>query len=284
MLYVLLFFSIFLETAKTVISNLFSKQELKHNRDIFRFNWIFYLGSFLILLFFPSTTPSLYTVITALIFALVTTASQYFCLLALRCGPMSLTTFLQGSSLLLPTFFGFWFMGERASLLFWISLVLLLISMALVLITKQGGVHLRWILFALGTFVFTGAIGIMQSIHQASPHSDELIPFLQIAFALCAVLNLVGQFFCPKPQEPSFPLGSRTTVMAVGSGAAMGAVNLINLYLSGTMDKHIFFPIVNGGLIFLSSIAAVIFFRERLSRRQWIGLAIGIVQLAIIAL
>ena len=284
MLYFLLFFSIFLETAKTVVSNLFSKQELKSNRDIFRFNWIFYLGSFLILLCFPSTAPSLYTVITALIFALVTTASQYFCLLALRCGPMSLTTFLQGSSLLLPTFFGFWFMGEHASPIFWISLVLLLLSMALVLIAKQGNLNLRWMLFALGTFVFTGGIGIMQSLHQASPHSEELIPFLQIAFAMCALLNFGGQCFSPKSEEQSFPLASHTTLMAVGSGAALGAVNLINLYLSGAMDKHIFFPIVNGGLIFLSTIAAVIFFRERLSRRQWIGLAIGIVQLAIIAL
>ena len=284
MLYFLLFFSIFLETAKTVISNLFSKQELKDNRDIFRFNWIFYLGSFVILLLFPSTVPSLYTVIMALIFALVTTASQYFCLLALRCGPMSLTTFLQGSSLLIPTFFGFWFMGEKASLLFWISLALLLVSMALVLISKQGGVHLRWLLFAAGTFVFTGAIGIMQSLHQASDHSSELIPFLQIAFALCALFNLGGQFFSKKPETPAFALRSRTTVMALGSGAAMGAVNLINLYLSGAMDKHIFFPIVNGGLIFLTTIAAVIFFRERLGRRQWIGLALGIIQLAIIAL
>jgi drug/metabolite transporter (DMT)-like permease len=284
--YFLLFFSIFLEAAKTVVSNLFSKQELKQNRDIFRFNWIFYLGSFLILLCFPSSLPSLYTVITAVIFALVTTASQYFCLLALRCGPMSLTTFLQGSSLLIPTFFGFLFMGEDpSSILFWISLVLLLFSMALVLISKQGGVNLRWILFAIGAFVFTGAIGIMQSIHQGSPHSAELIPFLQIAFALCALFNFVGQCFCPrKKEEPSFSLASRTTVMAVGSGVAMGAVNLINLYLSGVMDKHIFFPIVNGGFIFLSTIAAVIFFRERLSPRQWVGLAIGIVQLAIIAL
>ena len=92
--YFLLFFSIFLETAKTVIANLFSKQELKEDRDIFKFNWIFYLGSFAILLCFPTTKPSLYTVLMAVGFAVVTTASQYFCLQALRCGPMSLTTFI----------------------------------------------------------------------------------------------------------------------------------------------------------------------------------------------
>ena len=72
--------------------------------------------------------------------------------------------------------------------------------------------------------------------------------------------------------------------MAVGSGIAMGAVNVINLYLAGVMDKHIFFPIVNGGLIFFTLAAAVIFFREKLTVKQWIGLILGIIQLAVIAL
>ena len=280
--YFLLFFSIFLETAKTVVANLFSKQELKEDRDIFKFNWIFYLGSFLILLCFPSSLPSLYTVITATIFAVVTTASQYFCLQALRCGPMSLTTFIQGSNLLIPTFYGILFLSVIPSPFFWPLLVLLLVAMALVLVSKVEAVRLRWILLSLGTFLFTGGIGIMQTI--ANP--NEQIPFLQIAFALCALFNFAGQFLVKKTGESSFPLRSRTTVMAIGSGVAMGAVNRINLYLADptVMKTYIFFPIVNGGLIFLTTIAAVIFFREKLSRRQWVGLALGIAMLAVIAL
>ena len=285
MLYFLLLFSVFLETAKTVIANLFSKQELKQDCDIFKFNWIFYIGSCLILLCFPLVLPSPYTVGLAALFALITTASQYFCLQALRSGPMSLTTFLQGSSLLIPTFFGFLFMDETASPIFWISLVFLLIAMGLVLISKRESICLKWVLLSFGTFLFTGGIGIMQSVQQASAYRDELTPFLLISFAFCALFNLVGQLLVHKAAPaPSFPLRSRTTVLALGSGAAMGAVNLINLYLSGAMDKHIFFPIVNGGLIFLTTVAAFLFFRERLNRRQWIGLALGIVTLAVIAL
>lgn len=285
MLYFLLFFSVFLETAKTVIANLFSKQELKQDCDIFKFNWVFYIGSCIILLFFPLALPSAYTIGLAALFALITTASQYFCLQALRSGPMSLTTFLQGSSLLIPTFFGFLFMNETASPIFWISLVFLLIAMGLVLISKRESISLKWLLLSFGTFLFTGGIGIMQSVQQASAYSDELTPFLLISFAFCALFNFAGQLIVRKTSPaPSFPFRSRTTVLALGSGAAMGAVNLINLYLSGAMDKHIFFPIVNGGLIFLTTVAAFLFFRERLTRRQWIGLALGIVTLAVIAL
>lgn len=279
--YFLLFFSIFLETAKTVVANLFSKQELKEDRDIFKFNWIFYLGSFAILLCFPSTLPSLYTVLMAIGFAVVTTASQYFCLQALRCGPMSLTTFIQGSNLLIPTFFGM-FLGVIPSPYFWPLLVLLLVAMALVLVSKMESVRFRWILLSIGTFFFTGGIGVMQTL--AKP--EEQIPFLQIAFALCALFNLAGQFLVSKGDRASFPLRSRTTVMALGSGIAMGAVNRINLYLAdpNVMATYIFFPIVNGGLIFLTTVAAMIFFKERLTRKQWIGLALGFVVLTVIGI
>ena len=279
--YFLLFFSIFLETAKTVVANLFSKQELKEDRDIFKFNWIFYLGSFAILLCFPSTLPSLYTVLMAIGFAVVTTASQYFCLQALRCGPMSLTTFIQGSNLLIPTFFGM-FLGVIPSPYFWPLLVLLLVAMALVLVSKMESVRFRWMLLSIGTFFFTGGIGVMQTL--AKP--EEQIPFLQIAFALCALFNLAGQFLVSKGDRASFQLRSRTTVMALGSGIAMGAVNRINLYLAdpNVMATYIFFPIVNGGLIFLTTVAAMIFFKERLTRKQWIGLALGFVVLTVIGL
>ena len=274
-----------METAKVVFNNMFSKGESNRNQDIFKFNWLFYIGSFAVLLCFPTEIPSLYTVLTGVLFGLITTASQYFVLLALRCGPMGITTFLQGSSLLIPTLFGIIFMNEQSSLLFWISLVLLLISMALVIETKLERINPRWLLFSFGSFLFMGGIGILQSVHQASDHRAELIPFLQIAFIVCALFNLFGWQIAKRKKEPdSFTFRSRTTVMAVGSGLAMGAVNVINLYLAGVMDKHIFFPIVNGGLIFLTLAAAVIFFKEKLTVKQWIGLILGIIQLAIIAL
>jgi drug/metabolite transporter (DMT)-like permease len=143
-------------------------------------------------------------------------------------------------------------------------------------------VRFRWILLSLGTFLFTGGIGIMQTL--AKP--DEQIPFLQIAFALCALFNLAGQLLVRKKGGTSFPIRSRTTIMALGSGIAMGAVNRINLYLAdpNVMATYIFFPIVNGGLIFLTTVAAMIFFKERLTRKQWIGLVLGIVMLTVIGI
>ena len=65
-------------------------------------------------------------------------------------------------------------------------------------------------------------------------------------------------------------------LLMIITGVIIGAINLINLYLSGKMPSVIFFPIVNGGVIVLSGLAAILFFKEKLSVKQTIGLILGI--------
>lgn len=64
----------------------------------------------------------------------------------------------------------------------------------------------------------------------------------------------------------------------------MGTVHIINLYLSGALPKVIFFPVANGGLIFITLVSDLIFFKERLNLKQWIGIIIGTAALCIISL
>ena len=57
----------------------------------------------------------------------------------------------------------------------------------------------------------------------------------------------------------------------------MSAINhRLNLYLSGVMPSAVFFPIVNGGGLVLTTLSAVLLFKERLGKRQWLGVALGV--------
>ena len=60
-----------------------------------------------------------------------------------------------------------------------------------------------------------------------------------------------------------------------GVGAAGN--NVINLYLSGITDTAIFFPIVNGVPLLASLLVSFFLFKERLKKKQLIGLLVGIV-------
>ena len=50
------------------------------------------------------------------------------------------------------------------------------------------------------------------------------------------------------------------------------------------MPSAVFFPIVNGGGLVLSTAASVLLFREKLGVRQWIGLAMGTVSVLMLCM
>ena len=72
-------------------------------------------------------------------------------------------------------------------------------------------------------------------------------------------------------------------LFAIG-GVTAALNNQFNLYLSGVMPSAVFFPIVNGGGLVLSTAASVLLFREKLSVRQWIGLAMGTVSVLMLCM
>lgn len=65
-------------------------------------------------------------------------------------------------------------------------------------------------------------------------------------------------------------------LLFIAGGVGIALNNLINLYLSGVVDSAVFFPIVNGGRLILITVASLIFFEEKLSANQWIGLCFAI--------
>ena len=56
----------------------------------------------------------------------------------------------------------------------------------------------------------------------------------------------------------------------------LSQVNKTNTYLSGVLPSVLVFPITNGGVILATTLLSVLFFKEKLSLLQKIGLVIGI--------
>ncbi len=283
-LYFLLLLSIVLETSKNIFSNTFSKNILKTETDIYKFNFFMYIGSTFVLMFFKVNAVSTYTIILAVFFALAIWLNQYFFLKALKCGTMSFTTFIQGASLLIPIVFGVIAWKEKITVLQIILLLIIVLSMALSLGIKKESINLKWLIFSFLAMSFLGVIGILQTIHQASNYSNELFAFLRYAFIFSVLINFVGWQIAERKQKSNFSVRGSAIIQAGSSGAFMGLVHIINLYLAGTLPKVIFFPIINGGLIFITLIADIIFFKEKLSIKQWIGILAGTIALGIIGI
>ena len=230
---------------------------------------------------------SVFTIVLGVAFGAVTALQGITNIAALQVGPMSYTSVIISFSTLLSALSGVMFFDESLGWAQIVGMVLMLASF--VLAAKSDGdekkVNLKWLFLCLIAFVATGGIGVMQKVHQSSEYRDELNAFLIIAFVSSAVLCA---FFAAlmKRRESRFAdekekkNGKRQVWLLLGimiaSGACVAVNNKFNLYLSGVMDSAVFFPIVNGGGLVLTTLAAVLLFKEKLSTKQWIGVVLGI--------
>ncbi len=282
--YILLILSVLMETGKNIFSNDFSKNTLKNDTDIYKFNTFTYLGALAVLMFAGKSSLSAFTAIMAVVFAVIICGAQIFLLLALKCGSMSLTNFILGVNMVIPIIYNVIFYDEKVSLFQVILLAVVIFAIFVSLNVKTDKINARWLVLTLVATVFTGFVGVIQTVHQASPHSSEIVAFLRLTFLFDMLFSAVCWRVKSIKEPSTFVMDKKPIFMAAVSGVFLGLIHIINLYLSGVLPKIVFFPIANGGLIFATLIAAVIFFKEKLSKKQWVALVLGIIALSILDL
>lgn len=230
-------------------------------------------------------TLSTFTLFLGILFGAVTSLQGVTMLSALQCGPMSYTTVINSFSTLLSALSGVAFFGEHLGWAQIVGMLLMLVSFVLAAKSDPQGkrANRKWLLLCLISFFATGGIGVMQKVHQKSEYRAELNAFLVIAFLVSACICTCLFFLLrcrEKRTETEERTGHRRIWLLLGvmlvSGVGVAVNNKFNLYLSGVMDSAVFFPIVNGGGLVLATLAAVLVFRERLTKRQWIGVVFGI--------
>ena len=223
---------------------------------------------------------SLYTVIIGLAFGIVTYLSNFYRMLALTKGPMHITLLFTTSSMIIPAISGIFF-GEKFSLAKLVAVFVLLVFLYLSFeknnSTKIGG---AWFVFTLIAFLTQGVIGVLQKIHQSSVHKGESAGFLFVAFLCAIVFGLIQN----KGIFDSAVLNGKIIGIGFICGACTFAMNFINLKLSGILPSQLFFPLINGSAIVLSSLMSVLLFKEKLSKKQTVGLIGGIASLISICL
>ena len=280
--YLLLFISVFTDTLKNMYYNRFSETKLKSNRDTLLFNVVSCVGSVIFFLCLGASFKiSAFSFGMSAVFAFVTVGAQYLSLLAMSLGSMSYSVLFTYLSMLIPTIFGIAAYSAPFGWLQVVGVILMVITFVLSLDLKSDKkVNIKWFAAAMGSFISWGLVGVCQQLHQNSPFADELDGFLLWTFIISTVIFAVIWAVTPKNNAaPGYKIKSSATVYIIIAGLFIGAINKINLFLSGAMNPVIFFPIVNGGVIVLSSLAAILIFREKLSKSQITGLLIGTVSI-----
>ena len=283
--YFLLFLSVFTDTFKNIYYNQFGNKVLKTIRDALLFNAVCGVGAVgFFLCIGCGFKSSAYSLVLALVFAIVTAGAQFFSLMAMSTGSMSFSVLFTYLGMIIPTVFGMIAYRQTPGILQIIGLALMLVTLYLSSGIKKGeNLNLKWLFFALGSFVLWGLVGIIQQIHQNSGKADEINVFLLWSFLFLTAIFAVMTLLSPKA-GCNYRLKSKSTLPSLISGVIIGAVNLINLYLSGKISSIVLFPILNGGVIVLSGLAALFLFKEKLTRSQYAGIILGTLAICLLGI
>ena len=276
--FLLLGLSVLLSTGR----NLFSKKlsDIRFGTRLFFLcqSVLFLCGAASIVLFGRISIGSIafVTLLYAIIYGLLLILAQWFYTAALTKGNTALCSTVYSLGFILPTLSGaiLWSESFSGSDLFG---VLCAVSAVIILgvhpRTKEKTVKSYDFIPLIIAMLASGGLGIVQKLQQKSDDSDQKSLFLLIAFLLAAGISLSFALFTKNTTANSI----RPRKLAVAScvGLFFGCCNLLNTSLAGLLDSAIFFPTVNIGVILLSMICGVIFFKEKISKKELAVLILG---------
>lgn len=196
---------------------------------------------------------------------------------ALSIGPMALTSIIASFSLIIPFSFGIVFWNETLTLLKFIGIILLLISVLLINIKKENGFSAKWLFYALITLLTNGICSVIQKMHQV-----KFPTLYKTEFMFWALLCVSIILFLISKSKPSEQTDLKFSLLGTASGVANCLANYIVLYLSATENASVLFPIIAIANIIAVWIIGIIFFKERLRFFQTVGLTVGIISVVLL--
>lgn len=231
---------------------------------------------------------SWFTFCLGLLFGVITAVQRIFSMKALRIGPWSYTAVISSLSTIIPTMSGAVIWGEKISAVQVVGIVLMIACICLSSDIRKDDEKksFRWMFYCAIVFLTTGSIGVLQKLHQNTQYKAELGEFLIVALAVATVFSLIltvqTRHEVNQAAERNKLFSFLPIAIMLFSGISVAVNNRLNLFLSGVLDSSIMFPITNGGGLMLTTFAATVIFREHLSKKQWIGLGIGLISVILL--
>ena len=216
-------------------------------------------------------------------FALSFAAATLFSLLAVANGPLSLSSLMISYSLMIPTFYGIVFLKEPMTLYFLIGLGLLAISIFLVnKKNDESPITPKWLLFVFLSFAGNGLCSTFQKMQQHAFDGEYKNEFMIISLAIVFLIFAVAALVTNKGSFRHDLYHARFT--AVASGVMNGVVNLLVMVLSGMMPVSVMFPLISAGGIIVTYIISKVFYKEKLTKIQFVGFLTGLASIVFLSI
>jgi len=199
---------------------------------------------------------------------------------------LSVASVASKMSVVIPIFFGLYAYNESLSILKTLGILLALFAVYLTSIkAKSNKVSFKNLWLPILLFFGSGVIDTSIKYIETTSVSENGIPlFSATIFAIAGIIGSV--ILSAKAIQGKLKFDYRS----IFGGIILGIVNYYSIYMLlkalqiNTFESSSIFTINNVGIVMLSTLLGLAFFKEKQSLKNWIGIAIAVISIVLVTL
>lgn len=256
------------------INKVYQKKQGTSLKAGFRFNAL--LGLFTAVLFWILNgfriEFTLFSALMAAGSAILITSYNLLGFRVLKNSSMAMyTLFLMTGGMIVPYVWGLLFLDEPFSVLRTFGLLLIVLSIG---ITVQSGKELKksTLIMCVAVFFINGFTSVINKMHQIQTELPcvSVTGFVMLSGLFKFILSGIGYMAANDNKEK---VDFRIVLpIALGSATASGISYMFQLIPAENLPATVLYPFVTGGSLVLSSIAGIVLFREKVSKKLLISI------------
>lgn len=189
-------------------------------------------------------------------------------------------------SLVIPIVFGVIVYQESTGIIKIIGILIALIAVYLTSIKTTGGIPITKKNLIFPVLVFIGSGVIDTSIKFLETHyvaKNDIPVFSATVFGFAAIVGIIT--LASKAITGTFKIAFKNII----AGIVLGVPNYFSIYFliqalrHDSMDSSTVFTINNVAILLVSTLAGILFFQEKLTLKNWIGIILAIISIILVA-
>lgn len=194
-------------------------------------------------------------------------------------------------SLVIPFIFSIYLYNETTTWIKIVGVVVALVAVVLTCMPSSRGLeptgkpfHVTNLILPIGLFISSGLLDtLIKYVEQTELNDGNKNAYLITSFGVAATLGIIGLLFLLLTGKTKFDKRSILAGIMIGVPNYFSIWCLVQVLKDYQGNSSAILPINNMGIVLFSTVAAWIFFRERLSKLNWLGIILSIAAIAFIA-
>lgn len=277
--YVILMLAVLLLVGQFALNKVYQDKNGTSVKSGFGFNSLNGLSTAIIFFFMNGFKFNItwYSLAMAVDTTILITAYTIIGFAILKSGGMSYySLFLMTGGMTVPYIWGLLFLGEDFSLLRTLGLVLIFVAVAMAN-SGEKNINTKQIVLCVTTFILNGFVSVISKHHQIEQVFDcvSANEFVMLGGVVKFLMAGIAYFVVKEEKKMLRGKDKFGSLLIIFGTAFLGGLSyLLQLLGAVNIDATVLYPIITGGSMVFSTLAGIIFFRERPSKSVIVSVAI----------